>query len=79
MARIGLPKGSGKRLKVREKSVKSQGILKWILSGNPVNINHSGKFYILLEDSSNFQKPLKASIGMEKKIPDNSGPFWKVP
>ena len=37
MAKIGLPKGSGKRLKVREKSVKSQGILKWILSGNPVN------------------------------------------
>ena len=36
MAKVGLPKGSGKRLKVREKSVKSQGILKWILSGNPV-------------------------------------------
>ena len=36
MAKIGLPKGSGKRLKVREKSVKSQGILKWILGGNPV-------------------------------------------
>ena len=35
MAKIGLPKGSGKRFKVREKSVKSQGILKWILSGNP--------------------------------------------
>ena len=35
MAKIGIPKGSGKRLKVREKSVKSQGILKWILSGNP--------------------------------------------
>ena len=31
MAKIGLPKGSGKRCKVREKS----GILKWILSGNP--------------------------------------------
>ena len=35
MAKIGIPKGSGKWLKVREKSVKSQGILKWILSGNP--------------------------------------------
>ena len=35
MAKIGLPKWSGKRLKVREKSVKSQGILKWILIGNP--------------------------------------------
>ena len=34
MAKIGLPKGSRKRLKVREKSVKSQGILKWMLSGN---------------------------------------------
>ena len=40
MAKIGLPKGSGKRLKVREKSVKSQGILKWILSGNPVAGKH---------------------------------------
>ena len=36
MAKISLQKGSGKRLKVREKSVKSQGILKRILSGNPV-------------------------------------------
>ena len=36
MAKIGLPKGSGKWSKVREKSVKSQGILKRILSGNPV-------------------------------------------
>ena len=43
MAKIGLPKGSGKRLKVREKSVKSQGILKWILSGNPCNANHTTK------------------------------------
>ena len=38
MAKIGLQKGSGKRLKVREKSVKSQGISKWILSGNPASI-----------------------------------------
>ena len=36
MAKIGLPKGSGKQLKVREKLVKSQGIFKWILSGDPV-------------------------------------------
>ena len=43
MAKIGLPKGSGKRLKVREKSVKSQGILKWILSGNPVVANQKGR------------------------------------
>ena len=39
IAKICLPKGSGKRLKVRGKSVKSQGILKWILSGNPGNVN----------------------------------------
>ena len=38
MANIDLPKRSGKRSKVREKSVKSQGILKTILSGNPVPI-----------------------------------------
>ena len=42
MAKIGLPKGSGKRLKVREKSVKSQGILKWILSGNPEILGFHG-------------------------------------
>ena len=36
MAIIGLQKGSGKRSRVREKSVKSQGILIWIMSGNPV-------------------------------------------
>ena len=35
MAKIGLPKESGKRLKVKEKSLKSQGILKLILSGDP--------------------------------------------
>ena len=45
MAKIGLPKGSGKRLKVREKSVKSQGILKWILSGNPVEVTHKVSNY----------------------------------
>ena len=38
MAKIDLPKRSGKWLNVREKSVKSQGILKTILSGNPVFI-----------------------------------------
>ena len=46
MAKIGLPKGSGKRLKVREKSLKSQGILKWILSGYPVKLyKYSWKQY----------------------------------
>ena len=35
MATIGLPIGSGKWSKVSEKSLKGQGISKWILSGNP--------------------------------------------
>ena len=39
----------------------------------------SGKFYILLEYSTNFQNLLKASIGMEKKILENSRLFWKFP
>ena len=47
MAKIGFPKGSGKQLKVREKSVKSQGILKWILSGNPVCVVSSSQFHPL--------------------------------
>ena len=54
MAKIGLPKGSGKRLKVREKSVKSQGILKWILGGNPAS------------DSSSFSR--KFTVPMVKHI-----------
>ena len=44
MAKIGLPKGSGKLLNVREKSVKNQGILKWILSGNP-DAKHGSKYF----------------------------------
>ena len=43
MAKIGFPKGSGKRLKVREKSVKSQGILKWILSGTLLSLCTIGR------------------------------------
>ena len=39
MAIIGFRKGSGKMSRVREKSVKSQGILIWIMSGNPVKPN----------------------------------------
>ena len=46
MAKIGLPRGSGKRLKVREKSVKSQGILKWILSGKPGYVVNKFLFFI---------------------------------
>ena len=37
MAKIGLPKGSGNLLKVRKKTVKSQGIMKRILSGDLEN------------------------------------------
>ena len=43
-----------------------------------LNINQymgSGKFYILLDDSSEIQNLLKASIGMEKKILDFSPRF----
>ena len=43
MVKIGLPKGSGNRSKVREKLAKSQGILKQILSDNPVIIQHTVK------------------------------------
>ena len=46
-----------------------------------LNINQymgSGKFYIFLEDSTDFQDLLKASIGMEKKILENTGLFSKV-
>ena len=43
-----------------------------------LNIKHSGKFYILLDDSTEFQNLLKASIGMEKKILERSGLFSKV-
>ena len=39
----------------------------------------SGKFYILLDDSTNFQNILKTSIDMEKKILGNSGHFRKLP
>ena len=35
MAKIGLSKKSGKGSKAREKSIKSQGLLTRILSGNP--------------------------------------------
>ena len=39
---------------------------------------HSGKFQRLLNDSTEFQNLLKASIGIEKNILENSGLFWKV-
>ena len=37
---------------------------------------HSGKFQRLLNDSTEFQNLLKASIGMEKKILESSRLFW---
>ena len=39
----------------------------------------SGKFYILLDDSTLVQNPLENSIGMEKKLLENSGLFRKHP
>ena len=39
---------------------------------------YSGNFQRLLNDSTDFENLLKASIGMEKKIPENSRLFWKV-
>ena len=44
MAKIDLPKRSGKRSKVREKSVKSQGILKTILSGATLIVGNKIRF-----------------------------------
>ena len=39
----------------------------------------SEKFYILQDDSTDFQNLLKAFIGMEKKVLGNSGLFQKLP
>ena len=44
-----------------------------------LNINQSGKFYIFLEDSTNFQNPLEAFIGVEKKILNLSPRFQNLP
>ena len=46
MAIFSIPKGSGKWLNVREKSVKSQGILKRILSGNPAFVRRTKKLFV---------------------------------
>ena len=62
MAKIGLPKGSGKRLKVREKSVKSQGILKWILSGNPGDMANPYEHLNILSIQLERQVPLEVVI-----------------
>ena len=40
---------------------------------------YSGNFHKLLNDSTYFQNLLKTSIGTERKILGNSGPFWKLP
>ena len=71
MAKIDLPKGSGKRLKVREKSVKSQGILKWILSGNPAYVkSRQIKIYLfvclLVLSADNFCKQFGPRSGPTK-------------
>ena len=57
LAIISLQKGSGKRLKVREKSVKSQGIRIWILSGNPaVTQSINGTGWAVMVDQESVQK-----------------------
>ena len=58
MAIIGLQKGSGKRLRVREKSVKSQGILIRILSGNP-EVSHASRYHKLF---GNITKPSNGDL-----------------
>ena len=49
-----------------------------ILYAKYKSIHGFRKFYIMLDDSTEFQNLLKASIGMEKKILENSQLFWKV-
>ena len=44
-----------------------------------VKFIYSENFQRFLNESSYFQKLLKASIGMEKKILGNSILFWKLP
>ena len=67
MAKIGLPKGSGKWLKVREKSVKSQGILKWILSGNPEGASYRSLQAATLSSAYNLYKPFRSRSGSGSK------------
>ena len=68
MAKIGLPKGSGKRLKVREKSVKSQRILKWILSGNPVEEHQNSNDH----QTAMIAPVIEKDIKMLKRMPIQS-------
>ena len=44
-----------------------------------VIFKNSGKLQRFLNDSTNFQKLLKAFIGMDKKILENSRLFRKLP
>ena len=64
MAIIGLLKRSGKRLKVREKSVKSQGVLKWILSGNPVLVlsHHHLPHFVHVSSKGSHKPALMCSL-----------------
>ena len=57
MAKTDFPKGSGKQSKFREKSVKTQGILKWILSGNPTFASLSMKALASLHVYTDLPKP----------------------
>ena len=69
MAKIDLPKQAGKWSKVRDKSVKSQGILKTILSGNPARAlfakkweSYNTKEYSLLQKIG---VPLTPKLGVQ--------------
>ena len=63
MAIIGLQKGSGKRSRVREKSVKSQGILIWIMSGNPGVVVRPSTFSNIFYSETAW--PIKAKFYVE--------------
>ena len=72
MAIIGLQKGSGKRLRVREKSVKSQGILIWIMSGNPEGRSGTPKTGFL-RTRLIYKKPEIQNLAVNNKGADQTG------
>ena len=68
---IGFQKGSGKWSEVREKWVKSQGILKWILSGNPVWEETDNRYYCI-------KRPAQACAGYLKSRLIQHNPFSRT-
>ena len=63
MAIICRQKGSGKRSRVREKSVKSQGILIRIMSGNPVYGKNPSKNLLLKNGQADFHETWYVASG----------------